>query len=299
MLYAACFIFFVISLLLSVKIILMKKSLAEISAGFSRSMSQDTNVVVSVSSRDKSVLDLACNINDSLLKLKKSQLRFKRGDEELKAVISGISHDLRTPLTAILGYLDMLEKSHSTNSCFSRPEYKYLQGIRNRAELLKQLTEELFDYSLSVSAEERIKSEPVLINSALEESLAGFYTALTDRGITPDVQITDTKITRNLDRDCLMRIFSNLLNNAVKYSNGDLNVTLDQSGMITFSNSSDVLTEVQVQKLFDRFYTVESARRSTGLGLAIAKALTEKMSGKISAAYKDGRFSVNLIFPEK
>lgn len=299
MLYAACFIFFVISLLLSVKIILMKKSLAEISAGFSRSMSQDTNVVVSVSSRDKSVLDLACNINDSLLKLKKSQLRFKHGDEELKAVIFGISHDLRTPLTAILGYLDMLEKSHSTNSCFSRPEYKYLQGIRNRAELLKQLTEELFDYSLSVSAEERIKSEPVLINSALEESLAGFYTALTDRGITPDVQITDTKITRNLDRDCLMRIFSNLLNNAVKYSNGDLNVTLDQSGMITFSNSSDVLTEVQVQKLFDRFYTVESARRSTGLGLAIAKALTEKMSGKISAAYKDGRFSVNLIFPEK
>ena len=96
-----------------------------------------------------------------------------------------------------------------------------------------------------------------------------------------------------------MRIFSNLLNNAVKYSNGDLNVTLDQSGMITFSNSSDVLTEVQMQKLFDRFYTVESARRSTGLGLAIAKALTEKMKGKISAAYKDGRFSVNLIFPEK
>lgn len=299
MLYAACFIFFVISLLLSIKIILMKKSLAEISAGFSRSMSQDTNVVVSVSSRDKAVLDLACNINDSLLKLKKSNLRFKRGDEELKAVISGISHDLRTPLTAILGYLDMLEKSHSTNSCFSRSEYKYLQGIRNRTELLKQLTEELFDYSLSVSAEERIKSEPVLINSALEESLAGFYTALTDRGIKPDVQITDNKITRNLDRDCLMRIFSNLLNNAVKYSNGDLNVTLDQSGMITFSNSSDVLTEVQMQKLFDRFYTVESARRSTGLGLAIAKALTEKMSGKISAAYKDGRFSVNLIFPEK
>ena len=70
MLYAACFIFFVISLLLSIKIILMKKSLAEISAGFSRSMSQDTNVVVSVSSRDKAVLDLACNINDSLLKLK-------------------------------------------------------------------------------------------------------------------------------------------------------------------------------------------------------------------------------------
>ena len=106
------------------------------------------------------------------------------------------------------------------------------------------------------------------------------------------------KIIRNLDRSALARVFSNLLNNAVKYSDGDLKITLYQTGEIIFSNTASGLTEVQVGKLFDRFYTVETARKSTGLGLAITRTLVEQMKGTIYANYKNSILSICILFPD-
>ncbi len=103
---------------------------------------------------------------------------------------------------------------------------------------------------------------------------------------------------RNLNRAALSRILGNLLTNALKYSGGDLDVTLDGDGTITLSNAAPGLDEVQVGRLFDRFYTVETGRHSTGLGLSIARALTERMGGTIAARYEDGRLRVELRFPE-
>ena len=92
-------------------------------------------------------------------------------------------------------------------------------------------------------------------------------------------------------------MLGNLLNNALKYSGGDLDVVLEADGTITLSNAAPGLDEVQVGRLFDRFYTVETGRRSTGLGLSIARSLTERMGGAITARYEDGRLSVVLRFP--
>ena len=102
-----------------------------------------------------------------------------------------------------------------------------------------------------------------------------------------------------MDRAALSRIFSNLLNNAVKYSDGDLSITLSESGELVFTNSASGLDEVQVEKLFGRFYTVEAARHSTGLGLTIAKTLTEQIGGSIAATYRDGQLSICIVFPEE
>ena len=93
-------------------------------------------------------------------------------------------------------------------------------------------------------------------------------------------------------------MFSNLLNNAVKYSDGDLEISLFENGEIVFANTASKLDVVEVEKLFDRFYTVETAKNSTGLGLSIAKTLTEQMRGEISAEYKDGKLYIKIILPE-
>ena len=112
------------------------------------------------------------------------------------------------------------------------------------------------------------------------------------------IKMPENKVFRTLARADLSRVFSNLLNNAVKYSTGDLEITLSENGELLFSNTAPAISEVQVGRLFDRFYTVESARNSTGLGLSIAKTLVERMGGTISALYKDQRLSVCLFFPE-
>lgn len=101
------------------------------------------------------------------------------------------------------------------------------------------------------------------------------------------------------DPTALRRVFGNILNNAVKYSDGDLQVTLTADGAVTFSNHASGLDQVQTERLFDRFYTVETARGSTGLGLSIAKLLTEEMGGVITATYEDGQLRIRVAFPQQ
>ena len=101
---------------------------------------------------------------------------------------------------------------------------------------------------------------------------------------------------RTLNKDVLSRIFGNIINNAVKYADRDFGVTLKENGSIVFFNTADGLDEVTVGKLFDRFFTVESARGGTGLGLSIARILTEKMGGTISARYEEGKLVIELKF---
>ena len=112
------------------------------------------------------------------------------------------------------------------------------------------------------------------------------------------LEISETKVMRMLDRSALSRVFSNLISNAIKYSDGDLKIVLSERGEVTFSNMASGLDEIQVGRLFDRFYTVEAARKSTGLGLAISKTLVEEMNGTISAKYENGRLSIHIFFTE-
>ena len=106
----------------------------------------------------------------------------------------------------------------------------------------------------------------------------------------------EQNIVRRLDKKALLRIFENILGNAIKYSGGDLRIRLSESGEICFSNHAPHLNEIQVQNLFDRFYTIESGKKSTGLGLSIAKTLTEQMHGSITARYHNRTLSIILVF---
>jgi len=276
-----------LSAFLSVKVWLLRRSSKEIAEALSECLKTDTNSIITVSSRDKQVRRLVTELNKELKLLREEHHRFVQGDMELKNAVTNISHDLRTPLTAICGYLDMLKSEDKS------PEAeRYLEIIGERAESMKQLTEELFRYSVIMTSESEPKQEQVIVNDVLEESIAGYYSILSEKKISPEIDITYKKVIRILDRSALARVFSNLINNAVKYSDGDLSVRLSDDGTTVFSNHASQLTSVQVDKLFDRFYTVEAARNSTGLGLSIARTLIEKMGGTISASLENGVLSI-------
>ena len=290
MVYCLLLLSAVVIILLCIKICILKKSAREISAQFSDRLKDDTNNLIYISSSDRDMRHLAENLNDELKDMRKKQLQYEYGNTELKNAITNVSHDIRTPLTAIAGNLYMIGKTDDISEIRA-----YVNAIEERTETMKQLTEELLRYSIIISDESKPQTEDIFINQLLAESISSFYPVLTEKSITPQINMTDTRIVRNANRSELARVFSNLLNNAVKYSDGDLEITLSDTGEIKFSNTAKELSTVEVEQLFDRFYTVETAHHSTGLGLSIARTLVERMGGTITADYDDGRLTIIII----
>ncbi|MBU9728993.1 sensor histidine kinase [Diplocloster modestus] len=290
-LYALCGILTLIIALLLLYILQLKKAVNEICEEFDDRVKTDTNILIDISSSDSSIRHLAAAINQQLRLLRKERHRYQHGDRELKEAITNISHDLRTPLTAICGYLD-LAKREETNEQVSR----YLNMIQNRTQALKQLTEELFRYSIIMSVREDNPEEAVSINAVLEESIAAFYGAFRKKNIVPVISMPSTEVIRSMNRRALSRIFENIISNAIKYSDNDLRITMDQNGSISFTNTSKALDSISAGRLFDRFFTVENGRGSAGLGLSIAKILTEQLGGSIRAVYAGDQLTIMLDF---
>ena len=273
-------------------LLVLRHSLREAAEELDEKLRTDTNTLISISSGDRAVQSLVTHINRQLQALRRERLRLHSGNAELTAAVTNISHDLRTPLTALCGYLDLLEQEPQTEAAA-----RYLAVIRERTDAMRALTEELFRYSVLTATADELHTEPVCLNDVLEQSLAAAYGALSARGITPSVQLPEEKVIRPLDATALRRVFDNILSNAAKYSDGDLDVVLTPDGEVTFSNRASALSRVEAARLFDRFYTVDSARGSTGLGLSIAKLLTEKLHGTISADYENETLRICIAFP--
>ncbi len=276
---------------LVVRNIQLKKSMDEICAEFKAHLAIDTNTLISLHFGDIHAKHLASEINIQLRLLRNQRNKYLNGERELKDAIMNISHDLRTPLTSIYGYLDLLG-----NEEISENVARYVSYVRNRTEVMKQLTEELFRYAILSTQNER-ELEAICVNYIIEDCVAACYPLLTKRAISPMIQMPEHSVWCLLNKTAIVRVFGNILNNALKYSDGDLDVVLYSSGEIVFTNTASRLDEVQIGKLFDRFFTVETAKNSTGLGLSISKVLVERMGGTISAKYEDGRLSIRIAFP--
>lgn len=277
-----------VALGLGLKVALLRHGMKALGRDLVERRGQDTNTLLSLPCRDRELRRLASALNQELRALRQERLRYQQGDKELKEAVVNISHDLRTPLTAISGYLQLLQGQD-----LPPDTQRYLEQIGGRTQAMKRLTEELFRYSVVVS-EENLAREPVDLRRAVEEALLSFYGALEGRGIEPQVRLPEEKVERLLDPAAVNRVLGNILTNALKYSAGDLEVTLEESGRLTFSNSAPGLDPVAAGRLFDRFYTVEAARNSTGLGLSIAKELTQRMGGSIGAELHGGTLTVWL-----
>lgn len=291
MIYILCAVSCAAALAAILKIILVKRSLSEIRRQLPRLISEDTNVTLSVSSHDGEVRALASELDCELRELRRRRLRYENGDRELHDAVTNISHDLRTPLTALSGYLDLLEREELTPSAA-----RFASRIRERADAMRALTEELFRYTV-ITSETELNYEELDLRAVFEDTLLSFYGELKKRGIEPVVSLPDAPVRRRLDRVAVSRVIGNIVGNAVKYSDGDLTASLDDAGRMRFSNAAAELSGVDVEKLFDRFYTVRTARTSTGLGLSVARHLSERMGGRVSASFDGGVLTVTVEIP--
>lgn len=282
----------IIIVFLAMKIIAMRLSLKEMREDYEERAKIHTNTLLTVQSRDRRIRELASTMNVTLTKLRDSYNKYENGDQEIKKAITNISHDLRTPLTAISGYLELAQRQEKT------PEMeKYLSIIEGRTEHMKKLTEELFEYSIMTGGEITEELQEVNVNRMLEDCIMNYYPSLKARGISPEIDITEEKIVRSLYPSYVERIMNNLVSNALKYSDGDLEIKLSDDGVLKVSNSSQKLSNVDVNKLFDRFFTVETgSRNSTGLGLSIVKLFAERMNLSLDATYENGKIAIEVGF---
>ena len=290
--WAAAAVLAAVVLALGVKVWLLRRGARALRLGLAQKLREDTNTLLSLPCRDRELRRLASSLNEELRLLRKERLRYQQGDRELKEAVVNVSHDLRTPLTALSGYVELLK-----GEALSPAGQRYLSQIEDRAQAMKAMTEELFRYSL-VAEETALTLEPVDLRAAVEEALLSFYGAFQQKGVVPQLSLPQGPVTRQLDKAALSRVLGNILTNALKYSPGELAVALSPAGGLTFSNPAPGLDPVSAGRLFHRFYTVESSAQSTGLGLSIARELTQRLGGTISARWESGRLQVELTFPE-
>lgn len=273
------------------KICILKLSFREINETLKMIQSSETNALISISSKDRDVLKLVEELNKSLIDIRSKELKYKNGNYETQLAISNVAHDLRTPLTAILGYTELLEKEN-----FSNKSVNYLNIIKTRTKDLIYLSDQLFDF-MQQKEQIEIKMESVCLNQELEATLFSYYGLFKEKGIEPKIKITPIKVYRSLNKEMLRRIFDNIIYNAIKYGGNELIVSLTLSGKIIFSNPAKGLDVVGVQKIFDRYYTLENARKTSGgAGLSIVKQFVEMNQGKITAKLEKDWLILTLEF---
>lgn len=289
-------IFLIISLVLIIifliyYIIGINISIKEIEDNLDIILNNDTNKLITISTNNKRLNKLATNLNTNLRKIRKLEISYKNGNKELQESITNISHDLRTPLTAIKGYIDIIKKEKSKKKIV-----EYLKIIENKTEDLVILTEQLYDYSKSLDLKDKLKKEKVCINDILEDTILSYYALIKKKNLTPEINITTKRIYRKIDKNMAIRILENIISNTIKYTDEDIKITLLDNGKIIIKNKSHVLDNTTVNKMFDRYYTIESGSNTSGIGLSIAKQLVNINDGKITAKYSQGYLIVELEF---
>lgn len=287
------FTLIVICIALTIKLYFMKKSVKEIEAGLKNILKSDTNNLITISSSEKNIKKLATSLNVELKTIRKQKLQYESGNQELKKLVTNISHDLRTPLTAIKGYIDLIEKDK-----LSKDQEKYLNIIQKKTDELTELTEQLFDFSKTIDNNIKISKEKCNINEILEEVLASYYVIFKEKGIEPQISMCSENVYKKLNKASIIRIFENILSNISKYCVNNFKVELKDDGTIIFANKvkDGLLDATTVQKIFDRYFTVENAKKSTGIGLSIAKELVELNDGSISANFTKDTLIIEIKF---
>lgn len=219
----------------------------------------------------------------------------ERRAERLKnELVTNVSHDLRTPLTLIIGYLRLLhDKGYET------PEQAagYVSIAYSKAEKLQGLIEDLFEYTKLTHQDIPLYKQGVAINEVLEQLLEEYVTLSEEQQLTLIRSIPQERLSVQIDVDKMIRVFENLLGNAIKYSPKPGTITVGMAKerdhvLIRISNKADAITREELEQLFDRFYRIDKARTSdtggSGLGLAIARSIVESHDGTIWAESADG-----------
>lgn len=287
-----------IIIVLLTRLLIIKKSIRNINKQLYRYNNQKTNKKIDVCLFDKDIESLASSINNHIDMHIESNIKQKQIEDEFKTVISNISHDIRTPLTSILGYIQMSKKMD--NNIYKQKEY--IDTAEERAKVLQGMLNNFFSLSVIQSPDYELELESVNIGNCLCEVISSYYENMTQQGIEPAINIKDENTIVVGNKQAISRVIENLITNLIKYSKGEEDISLEKvndKAIITISNKCENLTEKDVELLFDRFYKKDTSRsmlNSTGLGLSIAKNLMELMDGEIEAKIVNNRISIKCVW---
>ena len=290
-LWAACGLTLAALIVLLVKHVRLKRDVRQLGGRLIEIMKSDTNAKLTTITFDVDMSVLVEGANILLAKSRKDFYAARRTEADLKRAITNISHDLRTPLTSAKGYLQMLESGSHEDPA------RYYKIIRGRLETLAMLMDSLFAFSRAMEGNVTIRKAN--IGNIVRDVLSDSYVELENKGFTVESRIPDAPVYAHCDEDALKRVLQNLIKNAYVHGKEYLRVELKDT-VIEITNKADGLNDLDVSSIFDRFYTADAARthKQTGLGLAIAKELTRKMHGNITALQMEDMLTISISLPQ-
>ncbi len=295
------YIIIILSLLLIfflTQLLFVKKQIKSITEQLRNYNIGKTNKKIDIILLDKEIESIASEINNLIDLHIQSNAEKKFAERELRQAIANISHDLRTPLTSILGYIQLMEGDEVTEE----ERNQYLKIAKDRTKRLQILLNDFFELSIIESVDYSLKLESLNINNIVEETIMNLYNQFNEKQIIPSIEIPKEKISIMADESAIKRVIENLATNAIKYSYENVGISLERSKttvILTISNDIKDLTERDIEFFFDRFYMADKTRlgNGTGLGLSISKSLMDKMNGKLSAELKDEYLHMKCSWP--
>ncbi|MRZ79333.1 GHKL domain-containing protein [Paeniclostridium sordellii] len=257
-----------------------------------------TRVKLQVNLKYKYIEELAQKINNLIKRQEIIIANIKEQENKLKAFIVSISHDLRTPLTSIKGYIQLLEKENTSET----KKRNYISIVKNKIQILNDLINDFFTMSLYDSNEYKLNLEKINITKTLTEVLMDNYNNFKSKSINPLIQVKEEDIYIIGDKVACERIINNLISNAIKYTTNTIIVELTQNDnycYINISNECSVISDKDLEKISDRFFRVDKSRSSegSGIGLYIVKVLIEKLGWEFLIEKNDDVITVKMIIP--
>lgn len=286
-------ILFLVTLFLLTRSFALKKEVKKISKQLQSYNNRKTNKKVDIALLDKDIENLGLEINkliDLYVTENRERVQFQH---EQQQAIANMSHDLRTPLTSILGYIQLAEAKDASDD----EKKELLMIAKNRAKRLEALLKDFFELSVIESVDYHLKFERINIRNIALDVLMSFYDRFNENNMEPIIQMPEHDVVIISDDSAVTRVIENLVSNAINHSKGNIIISLeeqDSMARLVIKNDAQTLTEQDVKLMFDRFYMADESRlgNSTGLGLSIAKSLMEKMGGMITGQLNDGQLSI-------
>lgn len=290
-----CVCLLVILCVLLWKYISLKRNIRHFSQELDKLKSTDYRHPMKVTDFDKDLVELAVKVNEHTDIQRQLGVEYEQRKQQLGTVISGISHDFRTPLTASLGYLQMIEKSGE----LSDKSVEYLAVAMQKNKYLKELSDEFFEVTKAENSNENLSLEDINLSNVLTEALLEQHGWISERNITANFDVPDGIIVQ-ADVHCLSRILSNLMSNAQKYTADSFGVSLkrdDKRITLSVSNTLADSSNVDVSRVFEPFYRMDSRTAGgSGLGLYVIKLLCSRMNWNVIAKLDSGIFTVEICF---
>lgn len=286
------FILIIIIVMLFFYIFLLKKEIKRISIQIKDIRSKNSNLLLHTELGEKNIDTLIQEINKTLANIHKQEIQMYSKTEELKQIITNVTHDIRTPLTSAIGYLELIQNSDIGHE----QKEKYFTIITERLNKLSYLITNFFEFSKIVSNSEKVEFNQENLIEIIENCIVGFYEDFSKENRQIDFIHDMNKLETTTSKTLIVRIIDNLIVNALKHSTGDLKISVFQEENnieIQFENKLED-TNLDTDIMFEKFYTADDSRAdgNTGLGLAIAKEFTELINGKIYATKKDGLLKI-------